>query len=114
MADNIAKHAHFSDQKNRKTNERSRMLTMKYGKHQMMLIRKRMNVENWIDNQLNELYQATTTDNIDIDLDAVLDLNTESERRHYVTDLLRKTHCPATESQIHDFLDQLMQKLNML
>ncbi|KAM3716327.1 Protein phosphatase 1 regulatory subunit 14B [Dirofilaria immitis] len=113
MAENIAKHARFSDQKIRKTNERSRMLTMKYGKHQMMLIKKRMNVESWIDKQLNELYKADT-DDIDIDVDAVLDLNTESERRHYVMDLLRKTRCPATEPQIHDFLDQLMQKLDML
>ncbi|KAK6109080.1 PKC-activated protein phosphatase-1 inhibitor family protein [Brugia pahangi] len=86
---------------------------MKYGKHQMMLIKKRMNVESWIDDQLNELYKSAA-DNIDIDVDAILDLSTELERRHYIMDLLRKTHCPATDSQIHDFLDQLIQKLNML
>ncbi|KAK6109079.1 PKC-activated protein phosphatase-1 inhibitor family protein [Brugia pahangi] len=113
MAENMAKHARFNDQKIRKTNERSRMLTMKYGKHQMMLIKKRMNVESWIDDQLNELYKSAA-DNIDIDVDAILDLSTELERRHYIMDLLRKTHCPATDSQIHDFLDQLIQKLNML
>ncbi|VDD92606.1 unnamed protein product [Enterobius vermicularis] len=31
---------------------------MKYGKHQMMLIRKRMSVENWLDEQLNALYNG--------------------------------------------------------
>lgn len=36
------------------------MLTMKYGKHQMMLIKKRMSVESWIDDQLNKLYKAAT------------------------------------------------------
>ncbi|VDN08053.1 unnamed protein product [Thelazia callipaeda] len=86
---------------------------MKYGKHQMMLIRKRMNVENWINDQLNELYNDST-DEIDIDVDAVLDLSTESEKRRYILSLFRKTRCPASETQIHDFLDQLIQKLDTL
>ncbi|VDN29821.1 unnamed protein product [Gongylonema pulchrum] len=55
-----AKHARFNDKKVRKTNERGRVLTMKYGKHQMMLIKKRMGVEDWIDDKLNELYNGDT------------------------------------------------------
>uniref|UniRef100_A0A0M3I8N7 ERF1_1 domain-containing protein n=1 Tax=Ascaris lumbricoides TaxID=6252 RepID=A0A0M3I8N7_ASCLU len=65
-----------------KTAERGRVLTMKYGKHQMMLIRKRMAVENWLDDRLVQLCDGTVE--LDIDLDKVLDLNTTTERRRYI------------------------------
>ncbi|KHN75190.1 hypothetical protein Tcan_17259 [Toxocara canis] len=64
------------------TAERGRVLTMKYGKHQMMLIRKRMAIENWLDDRLLELYDGAV--DFDIDIDKVLDLNTATERKQYV------------------------------
>ncbi|VDN54428.1 unnamed protein product [Dracunculus medinensis] len=47
------------------TAERGRVLTMKYGKHQMKLIKKRMNIENWIDAKLNQLYDGKAVKEID-------------------------------------------------
>ena len=34
------------------------MLTMKYGKNQMNLIRKRKKVENWIDQEITKLFNG--------------------------------------------------------
>uniref|UniRef100_A0A0N5AA94 CARD domain-containing protein n=1 Tax=Syphacia muris TaxID=451379 RepID=A0A0N5AA94_9BILA len=85
---------------------------MKYGKHQMMLIRKRMSVENWLDEQLAELYNGDT--DIEIDVDKVLDLETIPERRRLVLDLIQQTNCPASADRIHSFLDEMMEKLNTL
>ena len=42
--------------KEEKREQRSRILTMKYGKQQMMLIRKRLKVEMWLMESLEELY----------------------------------------------------------
>jgi maltodextrin utilization protein YvdJ len=38
--------------------ERKKYLTAKYGQHQMKLIRKRLQVEDWVDEQLNQLYRV--------------------------------------------------------
>lgn len=39
------------------TEQRTKVLTMKYGKQQMMLIRKRLRVEEWLMMQLEELFE---------------------------------------------------------
>lgn len=54
------KHARFGDSKSR-MEDRSRVLTMKYGKHQMALIRKRMKVENWIETEVTKLFNGNET-----------------------------------------------------
>ena len=41
---------------NGRLEERKKFLTAKYGKHQMALIRKRLKVEEWVDDRLRELY----------------------------------------------------------
>lgn len=38
--------------------DRKKILTMKYGAHQMKLIRKRLGVEFWMDDQLKKLYNV--------------------------------------------------------
>uniref|UniRef100_A0A915BBC9 Uncharacterized protein n=1 Tax=Parascaris univalens TaxID=6257 RepID=A0A915BBC9_PARUN len=53
----------------------------------MMLIRKRMAVENWLDDRLVQLCDGTVE--LDIDLDKVLDLNTTTERRDIFWILLK-------------------------
>lgn len=52
------KHARFGEEGCPKKLERSRVLTMKYGKHQMVMIRKRMTVETWIEEQINKLFNG--------------------------------------------------------
>ncbi|KIH49535.1 hypothetical protein ANCDUO_20390 [Ancylostoma duodenale] len=51
--------------------ERNRVLTMKYGKQQMMLIRKRMKIENWIDAEVAKLFNGNDN-NVSYDGTAVL------------------------------------------
>ena len=41
-------------------NERKKYLTAKYGQHQMRLIRKRLAVEDWVDEELRTLYDAVS------------------------------------------------------
>lgn len=36
--------------------QRTKFLTMRYGAHQMKLVRKRLKVEEWLDNELRSLY----------------------------------------------------------
>jgi len=44
-----------------KSTTRSRFLTAKYPKHQMGLIRRRLNVEDWIDEQLKLLFDVVSS-----------------------------------------------------
>ena len=45
----------------REDEERRKYLTAKYGQHQMKLIRKRLAVEDWVDNELKKLYNIVST-----------------------------------------------------
>ena len=44
----------------REDEERRKYLTAKYGQHQMKLIRKRLAVEDWVDNELKKLYNVVS------------------------------------------------------
>jgi protein phosphatase 1 regulatory subunit 14B len=44
--------------KEEEKDKRQKYLTAKYGQHQMMLIRKRLAVEDWLFDQLRELYDC--------------------------------------------------------
>ena len=43
------------------TGERKKYFTQKYGQHQMLLIRKRLAVEEWLDSNLRRLYSVVGT-----------------------------------------------------
>jgi len=66
--------------------KREKYLTAKYGAHQMALIRKRLKVEMWIFDQLQELYEKETElpQDVDIDLDEILDIEDENQRKKFV------------------------------
>ena len=83
--------------------KREKYLTAKYGAHQMALIRKRLKVEMWIFDQLQELYEKEVSDekvgwtriwckplqtelpqDVDIDLDEILDIEDENQRKKFV------------------------------
>ncbi|RCN40375.1 hypothetical protein ANCCAN_13697 [Ancylostoma caninum] len=64
--------------------ERNRVLTMKYGKQQMMLIRKRMKIENWIDAEVAKLFNGNDNNGVDIDVDVLLDLDSVPAKRKFV------------------------------
>ncbi|VDL84289.1 unnamed protein product, partial [Nippostrongylus brasiliensis] len=94
-------------QSNHIQEERSRVLTMKYGKHQMMLIRKRMKIENWIDSEVTKLFNGNESNGVEIDVDVLLDLDSIPAKRKFVFDHLQRNHCPASMDKITMFLDEM-------
>merc|ERR1712029_166091 len=93
--------------------KREKFLTAKYGAHQMALIRKRLRVEMWMYERLQELYGA---DDIEIDLDEVLDMEDESDRRSYISELLRiDGNHPCTKAErVNVFVGDLLEKVKTL
>jgi len=69
-----------------KEKHREKYLTAKYGSHQMALIRKRLKVEMWMFDQLQELQDTEneSTKEIDIDLDEILDMDDEIQRKIFL------------------------------
>ncbi|CAG0880137.1 unnamed protein product [Cyprideis torosa] len=77
------KHVDFQE-KGESKQKREKYLTAKYGAHQMSLIRKRLAVENWMFDEIQELFGESESSNdryADIDLDEILDLENDEERR---------------------------------
>jgi len=107
-----SKHAHFTPPK-KEENERKRVLTMKYGKQQIELIRKRLRVEAWLVEALEELYSNDDASPlIDIDIDEVLDIETESERRKWFQDQLK--NCTASREDVQKFIAEILERLKTL
>jgi len=105
------KHVNFG-QSNGEEKKREKFLTAKYGAHQMALIRKRLRVEMWMYERLQEIYGA---DDIEIDLDEVLDMEDESERKTYISELLR-VGCkrPLKVEHVNLFVGDLLEKVKTL
>ncbi|CAB3398020.1 unnamed protein product [Caenorhabditis bovis] len=107
------KHARFGDSKSR-MEDRSRVLTMKYGKQQMALIRKRMSIENWIDAEVTKLFNGNENHKVEIDLDKIQDIEEVADKRKYAFEQLQKAHCPSSMDKIIMFLDELIVQLATL
>ncbi|CAB4068735.1 PPP1R14B [Lepeophtheirus salmonis] len=75
-----------------------------YGAHQMALIRKRLRVEMWMYDKLQELYGM---DEVEIDLDEVLDMDDEMERREYI-------FSKASRETVNVFVGDLLAKVKTL
>ncbi|CAF4489957.1 unnamed protein product [Rotaria sp. Silwood2] len=85
--------------------EREKYLTAKYPQQQMQLIRKRLKVEFWLDDQLRFLYDIKDNssqedhDQCPEDLiDCLLDMDNESKRRRFLI----------------EFIDELLHRVKML
>eukprot|EP00094_Tigriopus_californicus_P009097 TCALIF_08770-PA protein Name:"Similar to Ppp1r14c Protein phosphatase 1 regulatory subunit 14C (Mus musculus)" AED:0.04 eAED:0.04 QI:0/0.75/0.6/0.8/0.75/0.6/5/982/141 len=96
-------------QTNSDEKKREKFLTAKYGAHQMALIRKRLRVEMWMYERLQELYGA---EDIEIDLDEVLDMDSEMERQQYIRNLLREPQ--GASENINIFVGDLLEKVKTL
>lgn len=53
-------HVNFLTVLPEKEEEGKKYLTAKFGRNEMSLIRKRLEVENWISDKLNELYKVSS------------------------------------------------------
>ncbi|UJR37157.1 hypothetical protein I4U23_029867 [Adineta vaga] len=102
-----------------KFNEREKYLTAKYPQQQMQLIRKRLKVEFWVDDQLRLLYEIKDDDSQDDHdhcpgdlIDSLLDMDDEPERRTFLLDKLRNTK--QSRSKTMEFIDELLHRVKML
>jgi len=93
---------------------REKYLTAKYGAHQMALIRKRLKVEMWMFDELQHLQDSEneSTKEIDIDLDEILDMDDEIQRKIF----LRKVLSDSSSSKeiINKFVDDLLERAKTL
>ncbi|KHJ46121.1 hypothetical protein D918_03785 [Trichuris suis] len=93
-------------------NERNRILTVKYGKEQMALIRKRLQVEMWLLDQLEELCDKEKCEDDTVDVERLLDMVSDAERRKFLEDEL-KPRC-SDPRKIEIFIGDLLEKLKTL
>lgn len=94
---------------------RVKYLTAKYGQHQMKLIRKRLAVEDWLDKELRRLYKLddeSLTYPCDIDLDDVLDCETDLEKHQFVKEKVLNSN--QTTEKLHKFITDVIEKSKTL
>ncbi|XP_026744951.1 protein phosphatase 1 regulatory subunit 14B-like [Trichoplusia ni] len=121
-------HVNFSD-KGEVKERREKFLTAKYGSHQMALIRKRLAVEMWLYDELQKLYEtpkegggtgagggpggaANSSQEVEVDIDELLDMDSDELRRRHLTVLLADAKKP--QKDIHKFINDLLEKAKTL
>ncbi|XP_045530344.1 protein phosphatase 1 regulatory subunit 14B isoform X1 [Pieris brassicae] len=111
-------HVNFSD-KGEVKERREKFLTAKYGSHQMALIRKRLAVEMWLYDELQKLYEApapsesgAVTQEVDVDIDELLDMDSDEQRWRHLTVLLADAKKP--QKDVHRFINDLLEKAKTL
>ncbi|XP_052766349.1 protein phosphatase 1 regulatory subunit 14C-like isoform X2 [Mya arenaria] len=95
--------------------KRHKYLTARYGQHQMMLIRKRLSVEDWLYESLRDMYNCESdSDDHDctLDLEDILNLDTDSERMQYAYETLTDAKKPS--DIVNAFVKELLQKAKTL
>lgn len=90
---------------------REKFLTAKYGSHQMSLIRKRLAVEMWLYDELQKLFDPPT-EAIDVDIDEILDMDTDDIRRSHLFSLL--STCKRPPQDISKFISDLLDRAKTL
>ncbi|CAK1549308.1 unnamed protein product [Leptosia nina] len=116
-------HVNFSD-KGEVKERREKFLTAKYGSHQMALIRKRLAVEMWLYDELQKLYESPattesgaasasdTSQEVEVDIDELLDMDSEEQRWRHLTVLLADAKKP--QKDVHRFIKDLLEKAKTL
>lgn len=114
-------HVNFKE-KGEVKERREKFLTAKYGNHQMSLIRKRLAVEMWLYEELKKLYATTTpspkvenegnNEEVEVDIDELLDMDTEEERRRHLQTLL--IGAKRSQTDVKKFINDLLDKAKTL
>uniref|UniRef100_A0A0B6XZ38 Protein phosphatase 1 regulatory subunit 14B n=1 Tax=Arion vulgaris TaxID=1028688 RepID=A0A0B6XZ38_9EUPU len=95
------------DLKDQHKENKKKYLTAKYGAHQMLLIKKRLGVEMWIFDELRKLYDSENDDHdCELELEDILNLDTDSERRHYVLEQLQDAK--QSTDLVNKFIEELL------
>jgi len=106
-------HVNFTE-KGEVKERREKFLTAKYGSHQMSLIRKRLAVEMWLYDELQKLYDSTdkSTPEVEVDIDELLDMDDDNQRRRHLQELLSDTKKSALD--VKKFVDDLLERTKTL
>ncbi|CAG4967050.1 unnamed protein product [Colias eurytheme] len=121
-------HVNFSD-KGEVKERREKFLTAKYGSHQMALIRKRLAVEMWLYDELQKLYESPSEgaggagaggaggaaggdQEVEVDIDELLDMDSDDQRRRHLTVLLADAKKP--QKDVYKFINDLLEKAKTL
>ncbi|KAM9683393.1 protein phosphatase 1 regulatory subunit 14A-like [Dama dama] len=87
--------------------KRQARVTVKYDRRELQRL---LDVEKWIDGRLEELYRGREADMPDeVDIDELLELESEEERRRKIQGLLKSCTNPT-----EDFVQELLAKLRGL
>lgn len=96
--------------------KREKFLTAKYGSHQMSLIRKRLAVEMWLYDELQKLYEIPEVDSetseVDVDIDELLDMDSDSVRSQHVKKLL--SDAKKSQHDVNKFVEELLSRIKTL
>lgn len=106
-------HVNFSD-KGEVKERREKFLTAKYGSHQMSLIRKRLAVEMWLFDELQKLYEPVGNSKareVEVDIDELLDMDSDEQRRHHLHELLADAKSP---QDVKKFVEDLLERAKTL
>jgi len=101
----------FSEKGEAVKERREKFLTAKYGSHQMSLIRKRLAVEMWLYDELQKLFDPPT-EAIDVDIDEILDMDTDDSRINHLKRLL--SGCKRPQQDISKFITDLLDRAKTL
>ncbi|XP_044753752.1 protein phosphatase 1 regulatory subunit 14B isoform X2 [Coccinella septempunctata] len=110
-------HVNFKD-KGEVKERREKFLTAKYGHHQMSLIRKRLAVEMWLYEELKKLYETSkqvddlNSDEVEVDIDELLDMESEELRRRHLQALL--INAKGSQNDVKKFINDLLDKAKTL
>lgn len=105
----------FAQKREEEHDKRKKYLTARYGQHQMMLIRKRLAVEDWLYEKLRDMYNCedeADDHNCQLDLEEILNLDTDSDRLQYVHESLTDVKKPP--DIVNQFIEELLQKAKTL
>jgi len=121
-------HVDFIESNGEVKEKREKYLTAKYGSHQMNLIRKRLAVEMWLYDEIQKLFEVeqangdsstksssipfSSTPEIEIDLDEVLDIDGENERRKFIKSLLIDVN--KSPEVVNKFIEDVLEKARTL
>jgi len=101
----------FNDKGSEVKERREKFLTAKYGSHQMSLIRKRLAVEMWLYDELQKLFDPPS-EAIDVDIDEILDMDTDDIRRSHLIRLLSSSK--RSPQDISKFISDLLDRAKTL
>merc|ERR1739846_272565 len=110
------KSVNFGGQDKPEEKKREKFLTAKYGAHQMALIRKRLKVEMWMYDHLQKLFSSeeeSKSNYIELDLDEVLDIEEDKERKHFILQNVL-TSSTASREEKNKFIDDLLERAKTL